>query len=180
MTMRKLLYLLPLAAFIALAAYFAVALQPGHDPHQLPSALIDKPAPSFDLPPLGTGERVTSTALPGQVTVINFFASWCVPCRIEHPLLMRLANQDHIALTGIAYKDKPAAAQKLLDDGGNPFRHVGLDLSGRTGIDFGVYGVPETYVIDTTGRIRKKFVGPLNPDLVEHELLPLLRQLAQP
>ena len=178
--MRKLLYLLPLAAFLALAGYFAVALLPGHDPHELPSALIDKPLPPFNLAPLGTGETVASSSLQGQVTVINFFASWCVPCRLEHPLLMRLANQEKIAITGIAYKDKPADAQKLLDDSGNPYRRVGLDLSGRTGIDFGVYGVPETYVIDKTGRIRKKFVGPLTPDAVDRELLPLLRRLAQP
>jgi cytochrome c biogenesis protein CcmG/thiol:disulfide interchange protein DsbE len=177
--MRKLLYLLPLAAFIALAGYFAVALRSDRDPHELPSALIDKPAPAFDLPPLGTGEAVVSSALQGQVVVVNFFASWCVPCRIEHPVLMRLANQDHVAITGIAYKDKPEDAQRLLDDSGNPFRRVGLDLSGRTGIDFGVYGVPETYVIDKTGRIRKKFVGPLSPEAVDRDLLPLLRRLAQ-
>jgi cytochrome c biogenesis protein CcmG/thiol:disulfide interchange protein DsbE len=103
-----------------------------------------------------------------------------VPCRIEHPVLMRLANQEKVAITGIAYKDKPEAAKKLLDDGGDPYRSVGLDLSGRTGIDFGVYGVPETYVIDKTGVIRRKFVGPLSPEAVDRELLPLLRRLAQP
>jgi len=177
--MRKLLYLLPLVAFLVLTGYFGWALLSGHDPHELPSALIDKPAPSFDLPPLGAGEAVTSAALAGQVTVVNFFASWCVPCRIEHPLLMRLANQDKVAITGIAYKDKSEDARKLLSDGGDPYRRVGVDLSGRTGIDFGVYGVPETYVIDKTGRIRMKFVGPLSPDKVDHELLPLLRRLEQ-
>lgn len=177
--MRKLLFLLPLAAFIALAGYFAMALRSDRDPHELPSALIDKPAPSFDLAPLLGDERVASQALLGHVVVVNFFASWCVPCRIEHPVLMRLANQDGVVITGIAYKDKPEAAKKLLDDGGNPYRRVGLDLSGRTGIDFGVYGVPETYVIDKTGRIRKKFVGPLSPEAVDRELLPLLRRLEQ-
>ncbi len=177
--MRKLLYLLPLAAFIALAGYFAVALRSDRDPHELPSALIDKPAPGFDLASLLGGENVASSGLLGQVVVVNFFASWCVPCRIEHPVLMRLANQEKVAITGIAYKDKPEAAKKLLDDGGNPYRQVGLDLTGRTGIDFGVYGVPETYVIDKTGRIRKKFVGPLSPAKVDEELLPLLRSLSQ-
>ncbi len=177
--MRKLLYLLPLAAFIALAGYFIAALRSDHDPHELPSALIDKQAPGFDLPSLLGGGTVASSALQGQVVVVNFFASWCVPCRIEHPVLMRLANQEKIAITGIAYKDKPEAAKKLLEDGGNPYRSVGLDLSGRTGIDFGVYGVPETYVIDKTGRVRKKFVGPLSPAKVDEELLPLLRSLAR-
>ena len=178
--MRKLLFLLPLAAFIALAGYFALALRPDRDPHELPSALIDKPAPSFDLPALAGGANVASADLQGQVAVVNFFASWCVPCRLEHPVLMRLAAQDKVAIVGIAYKDRPDAAKKLLDDGGDPYRRVGLDLSGRTGIDFGVYGVPETYVIDKTGRIRMKFVGPLSPDKVERDLLPLLRRLAQP
>jgi len=146
----------------------------------LPSALIDQPAPTFDLPALGAGAAVTSASLRGQVAVVNFFASWCVPCRIEHPVLMRLANQEKIAITGIAYKDTPDDAKKLLDDAGDPYRRVGLDLSGRTGIDFGVYGVPETYVIDKTGRIRKKFVGPLSPEAVNKELLPLLHQLGRP
>ena len=178
--MRKLLYMLPLAAFMVLAGYFAVALRPSYDPQALPSALIDKPMPAFDLPPLGAGAAVSSASLRGQVVVVNFFASWCVPCRIEHPVLMRLANQEKIAITGIAYKDTPDDAKKLLDDAGDPYRRVGLDLSGRTGIDFGVYGVPETYVIDRSGQIRKKFVGPLSPEAVNHELLPLLHELERP
>jgi cytochrome c biogenesis protein CcmG/thiol:disulfide interchange protein DsbE len=177
--MRKLMYGLPLAAFLLLAGYFAVALRPGYDPHALPSALIDKPMPAFDLAPLGAGAAVSSAALRGQVVVVNFFASWCVPCRIEHPVLMRLANQDKIAIIGIAYKDTPEDARKLLDDAGAPYRSVGLDLRGRTGIDFGVYGVPETYVIDKSGRIRKKFVGPLSPEAVHDELLPLLHELGR-
>ncbi|CAH2600200.1 holocytochrome c synthetase - thiol:disulfide oxidoreductase CcmG [Rhodovastum atsumiense] len=175
--MKRVLYLLPLVAFLAVAGYFVVALRPGFDPRELPSALIDKPAPDFDLPPLGEGSNLSRAGLAGQVAVVNFFASWCVPCRIEHPVLMRLARQEKLALYGIAYKDKPADAQRLLDQSGDPYRGIGLDLSGRTGIDFGVYGVPETYVIDKSGHIRKRFVGPLNPDSVERELLPLVRQL---
>jgi cytochrome c biogenesis protein CcmG/thiol:disulfide interchange protein DsbE len=178
--MRKLMYGLPLAAFMLLAGYFAMALRPGYDPNILPSALIDKPMPSFDLAPLGAGAAVSSAALHGQVVLVNFFASWCVPCRIEHPVLMRLANQDKVAIIGIAYKDAPEDAKKLLDDAGDPYRSVGLDISGRTGIDFGVYGVPETYVIDKIGHIRKKFVGPLSPEAVNHELLPLLHELERP
>ena len=178
--MRKLLYLLPWRRSLPWPGILPWPCGPDRDPHELPSALIDKPAPSFDLPALAGGGSVSLASLRGQVVVLNFFASWCVPCRIEHPVLMRLANQDKVALTGIAYKDAPEAAKKLLDDGGDPYRSVGLDRSGRTGIDFGVYGVPETYVIDKTGRIRRKFVGPLSPDAVESELLPLLRRLSQP
>ena len=177
--MRRLLYGLPLVAFVGLAGYFALALSSGRDPHELPSAMIDKPAPDFDLPALLGGDAVTSSALRGRVAVVNFFASWCVPCRLEHPVLMRLANQDKVAITGIAYKDQPQDARKLLDDTGNPYAAVALDLAGRTGIDFGVYGVPETYVIDRSGRIRRRFVGPLSPEQVEKDLLPLLRRLEQ-
>jgi cytochrome c biogenesis protein CcmG/thiol:disulfide interchange protein DsbE len=178
--MRKSLYVLPLVAFLVLAGYFALALRPDRDPHELPSALIDKPAPAFELPSLGSGDGVSLAGLRGHVTVVNFFASWCVPCRIEHPLLMRLANQDKVAIIGIAYKDQPQDAKKLLDDAGDPYSRVGVDLSGRTGIDFGVYGVPETYVIDAAGRIRRRFVGPLSPEAVKGELMPLLRQLGRP
>jgi cytochrome c biogenesis protein CcmG/thiol:disulfide interchange protein DsbE len=176
--MRRLLYLLPLVLFVVLAGYFSLSL--GEGSRELPSALIDKPAPDFVLPPLRTGDAVSLAGLRGQVTVVNFFASWCVPCRLEHPMLMRLANQDRISIVGIAYKDRPQDAQKLLDDAGDPYSRVGLDESGRTGIDFGVYGVPETYVIDKEGRIRRRFVGPLTPDAVAKELLPLLRRLRQP
>ena len=112
--------------------------------------------------------------------LINFFASWCVPCRIEHPLLMRLAEQNHVPLYGIDYKDQPADAQKLLAQFGDPYRAVGMDRDGRVGLDFGVYGVPETYVLDSTGHIRKRFVGPLTAQQVNQELLPLLKQLGRP
>lgn len=175
--MKRILYLVPLALFAGLAAYFTMSLLSGRDPHDLPSALIDKPAPSFDLPALAGGDDLASAGLRGQVAVVNFFASWCVPCRIEHPMLMRLATEEKLAIYGIAYKDRPEAARRLLDEDGNPYARVGLDLSGRTGMDFGVYGVPETYVIDKTGHIRKKFVGPLSPEAVERELLPLIHAL---
>ncbi|MEA2775529.1 MAG: cytochrome c biosis protein CcmG, thiol:disulfide interchange protein DsbE, partial [Acetobacteraceae bacterium] len=115
----------------------------------------------------------------GHPFVINFFASWCVPCRIEHPLLMRLAEQNHLPLYGIAYKDKPDDASRLLATFGDPYRQIGVDKDGRVGLDFGVYGVPETYVIDSAGRIRRRFVGPLSAGTVDNELLPLLKQLDQ-
>jgi len=176
---RRALYLLPLLLFLVVVGYFALSLRPGYDPQVLPSVMIDKEAPPFDLATLQGSGTVSLDALKGHPVVINFFASWCVPCRIEHPLLMRLAQQDHVPLYGIAYKDPAADASRLLGRLGDPYRGVGLDLDGRVGLDFGVYGVPETYVIDATGHIRKRFVGPLTEAVVDHELLPLLRQLGR-
>lgn len=178
--MRRAFYLLPLAAFLALALYFALALRPGRDPQALPSALIDKPVPEFALPALAGGGEVASASLRGKVVVVNFFASWCVPCRLEHPQLMRLAGRDRLALLGVAYKDAPEASEHFLAQLGNPYERVAVDRAGRTGIDFGVYGVPETYVVDRGGRIRRRFVGPLTPEVVERELLPLVRELGKP
>jgi cytochrome c biogenesis protein CcmG, thiol:disulfide interchange protein DsbE len=174
--MRRLPFILPLLSFLLLAGYFALSLRPGHDPHELPSALIDKEAPPFQLAGLN-GDGIARDALRGHPVLINFFASWCVPCRIEHPLLLRLAQQDHLPLYGIAYKDRPADANRLLATFGDPYRHIGLDQDGRVGLDFGVYGVPETYVIDANGIIRKRFVGPLTSETVDKELIPLLKQL---
>ena len=175
--MRKLLYLLPVIAFTALAGYFALALRPDRDPHTLPSALIDKPAPTFSLASLNGGDNVSSDGLKGQVIVVNFFASWCVPCRVEHPILMRLAEKEKIAIYGIAYKDKPEDSKKILEQLGDPYRRIAVDRDGRIGFDYGVYGVPETSVIDKTGHIRKRFVGPLTADVVTRELLPLVQEL---
>jgi cytochrome c biogenesis protein CcmG/thiol:disulfide interchange protein DsbE len=138
--------------------------------------MIDKMAPAFDLAGLH-GEGVARDALKGGPVLINFFASWCVPCRVEHPLLMRLAEQEHVAIYGIDYKDKPEDATKLLAQFGDPYRRVGLDQDGRVGLDFGVYGVPETYVLDGAGKIRKRFVGPLTAAQVDNDLLPLLHSL---
>ncbi|HLB96108.1 MAG TPA: DsbE family thiol:disulfide interchange protein [Acetobacteraceae bacterium] len=175
--MRKALYLLPLLAFLVLVTWFALALRPNYDPQTLPSAMIDQPAPAFDLAALNGGANLSLSGLKGQVVLVNFFASWCVPCRIEQPILMRLAKQDHVALYGIDYKDQPAAAKRVLAELGDPYRAIGLDADGITGIDFGVYGVPETYVIDKNGQIRKRFVGPLTEQSLQQELLPLLKQL---
>jgi cytochrome c biogenesis protein CcmG, thiol:disulfide interchange protein DsbE len=176
--MRRVLFLLPVAAFAALAAYFALALRPGYDPQQLPSALIDKPAPAFNLARLNGDGTLSAAALRGQVVVVNFFASWCVPCRLEHPLLMRLAASGQVAIYGIAYKDKTEDSLRILAQLGDPYRAIGVDREGRTGFDFGVYGVPETYVIDRDGHIRQRFVGPLTAETVERELLPLVKRLA--
>jgi len=174
--MKRLIYLLPLVLFLVLAAYFAVSLRPNHDIHELPSAMIEKPAPSFDLAGLGETRPFALSTLKGHPFII---ASWCVPCRIEHPLLMRLAEQDHLPLYGIDYKDRPEDGTRLLATFGDPYRQVGMDRDGRVGLDFGVYGVPETYVVDSTGVIRRRFVGPLTAETVDKDILPLLKQLDQ-
>jgi cytochrome c biogenesis protein CcmG/thiol:disulfide interchange protein DsbE len=174
--MWRAVYLLPVVFFMALAGYFALALRSDRDPHDLPSALLDKEAPQFSLSGLN-GPGIARDGLKGGPVLINFFASWCVPCRVEHPLLMRLAERDHVPVYGIDYKDQPEDAAKLLAQFGDPYRGVGLDRDGRVGLDFGVYGVPETYVLDGSGHIRKRFVGPLTAQQVEKELLPLLKTL---
>ena len=175
--MRKVVYLLPLLAFFVLVAWFALALRPNYDPQTLPSAMIDQPAPAFDLGSLNGGPNLSLDGLQGQVVLVNFFASWCAPCRVEHPMLMRLAAEEHVALYGIDYKDRPEDAKRILAQLGDPYRAIGLDPDGITGINFGVYGVPETYVIDKSGHIRKRFVGPLTAEVVDRELLPLLKEL---
>jgi cytochrome c biogenesis protein CcmG/thiol:disulfide interchange protein DsbE len=175
--MTRFLYFLPALLFLVLGGYFAWSLTSGYDPQLLPSAMIDKEAPAFDLATLSGNGTLSRDALKGHPVVINFFASWCVPCREEHPLLMTLAQKDHLPLYGIAYKDKPAASSALLAQMGDPYRAIGIDQDGAVGLNFGVYGVPETYVIDASGHIRKRFVGPLTEDVVRKQLLPLLKAL---
>ncbi|HYZ40527.1 MAG TPA: DsbE family thiol:disulfide interchange protein [Stellaceae bacterium] len=174
---RKLVFLLPAGLFAVLIAAFALGL--GHDPHLLPSALIDRPAPDFALPGLYDGsDGLTRKQLEGRVTLVNFFASWCAPCREEHTELMALAHQPGITLNGIAYKDKPQDARRFLDRFGDPYARIGIDREGATGIDFGVYGVPETYVVDGGGRIRYRHVGPLTAEAVKNQLLPVIERIA--
>jgi cytochrome c biogenesis protein CcmG/thiol:disulfide interchange protein DsbE len=161
----RLVFLLPLAAFVALAAVFLIRLEAGGDPEAIPSVLIGKPAPSFDLPPLDgmTGVPGLKTAdLAGKVTVLNIFASWCAPCRQEHPQLEALAGDGRIRLVAINYKDVDENARRFLGEMGNPFAAIGTDRPGRTAIDWGVYGVPETFIIGRDGTIRYKFVGPID------------------
>jgi cytochrome c biogenesis protein CcmG/thiol:disulfide interchange protein DsbE len=176
--MKRLLFLVPLVAFAVLAGYFAIGLT--KDPHKIPSALLDRPMPPFDLPPLANRKEGLSTdQIKGKVALVNVFASWCVPCRIEHPLLMRLAAEGRIPVYGINYKDKPEDATKWLAELGDPYGRIGADLDGRAGIDWGVYGVPETFVIDREGRIRYKQVGQLSPEVLRDTILPLVRKLEQ-
>ena len=174
---RRLLFLLPLALFAAIALYLGFGLT--RDASVLPSALIDQPAPVFSLPGLSAdAPGLDNTALQGQVALVNVFASWCVPCRAEHPQLMALAREGW-PIYGIAWKDKAAESRAFLAELGNPFRAVGHDGTGRAGIDWGVYGVPETYVIDREGRIRYRHVGPLMPAHLEERILPLLKELGR-
>jgi cytochrome c biogenesis protein CcmG/thiol:disulfide interchange protein DsbE len=169
---RSLLLILPVLVFAVLAGVMFLRLRSGADPSALPSAMIGKPAPSFDLPAVpGLAKDgapvpgLSSADLKGGVTVLNVFASWCAPCQVEHPMLMRLAREPGIRLVGIDYKEpNPAAGQKFLARHGVPFSAVGADAEGRAAIDFGVYGVPETFIIGPDGVIRDKIVGILTPE----------------
>ena len=174
---RRLRFLIPAVVFIGLAAGLGFGLS--KDPSVVPSALIDKPVPEFALAPaLGAERGLSSDDLrTGVVSLVNVFASWCGPCRAEHPLLMKLAEDGTVVLFGINYKDRPEDARAWLDQLGDPFERIGADLNGRVGIDWGVYGVPETFVIDATGRIRYKHVGLLTARDLDGTILPLLESL---
>ena len=171
---RGLLYLLPAVVFAGLAAGFYVGL--GIDSTVLPSALIDEPVPRFELPSLPGHEPGFSSAdLAGHVSLVNTFASWCTPCRAEHPVLQALAATKRVPIYGIDYKDKQDAALAWIAALGNPYTRIGAD-DGRVGIDWGVYGVPETFVVDRAGRIRYKHVGPLTQADLDRTILPLVAQ----
>jgi cytochrome c biogenesis protein CcmG/thiol:disulfide interchange protein DsbE len=175
---RRLLFLLPVAGFLALVGLFVDRL--GHDPAALPSALIDKPAPAFALAPAVADRPGLARAdLGGRPVLVNFFASWCAPCRLEHATLAGLAASG-VPLYGIAYKDKPENAAHFLGELGDPYQRLGLDLDGRTAIEFGVYGVPETFLVDRAGRIRFRHAGALTDEVLQREILPRLAALERP
>ena len=155
-------HLIPFVLFVVVAAALGVGLT--LKPKEIPTALIDQPIPEFELPPLeGKNNGLASNDLRnGNVQVVNVFASWCLPCKAEHPFLMELSKSGKARLSGINYKDKPENVAKWLDDLGDPFALIGADREGRTSIDWGVYGVPETFIVDGAGRIRMKYLGPLN------------------
>lgn len=168
--------LIPFAIFIILAGFLAVGLK--LNPREVPSPLIGKPAPAFTLPLLSDSAKTLSPAdLRGQVWLLNVWASWCASCRQEHEILLDLARRGVAPVYGLDYKDQPEAARAWLARLGNPYTAVIVDAEGRTGIDYGVYGVPETYVIDKAGVIRMKHTGPVTPEILGKKIMPLLAEL---
>ena len=175
---RRLTFLIPLAVFAAIAVAFAIDLT--LDPREVPSALIGKPVPEFDLPPVkGRALGLSSADFTGEVSLVNVFASWCLECRLEHPLLMELAASKLVPSHGLNDKDRPDDAADWLDSLGDPTVRTGADISGRVAIEWGVYGVPETFVVDREGRIALKHIGPISRRLFEEKILPVVRDLQQ-
>jgi cytochrome c biogenesis protein CcmG/thiol:disulfide interchange protein DsbE len=180
---RRLVVLLPLAVFVALSLLFLIRLMNASDPSLIPSALIGHPAPQTNLPPIAGLDRdgqqipgIDPANFKGAVTVVNVWASWCVPCHDEAPLLMQLARDSRMRLIGINYKDQPDNARRFLGRYGNPFAAAGADESGRAAIEWGVYGVPETFVVGRSARIDYKLVGPITPDNFETVLKPQIEK----
>lgn len=174
--MSRWLALAPVLILAALAAYFAIGLRT--DTRTIQSVLIDKPLPAFDLPAFAQdGRNVTPESLKGRVTLLNIFASWCITCRVEHPLLLKLAKENRVAIVGLAWKDKPDELKEWLAELGNPYTIIADDRIGRTAIDLGVTGAPETYVIDKKGRIRMKHVGAIDDYNWTNTIEPLVKQL---
>lgn len=169
-------FLIPFGLFIVVVGFLAVGLT--LNPRELPSPLVGKMAPEFSLPQLHDQEKViSSNDLKGQVWLLNFWASWCGGCKDEHPVLIRLAQSGAVPIYGMDYKDERREALTWLKEWGNPYSIVAVDQLGRVGINFGVYGVPETYVIDKAGVIRYKQIGPLREDILEKKILPLVKEL---
>jgi cytochrome c biogenesis protein CcmG/thiol:disulfide interchange protein DsbE len=168
-------FLIPLAIFIVLAGFLAAGLT--RDPHLVPSPLVDKPAPAFTLPRMDQAAMFSPAEMKGRVWMLNVWASWCGSCRQEHPLLMDVAKSGVVPLVGLDYKDGAAEARRWLAEHGDPYLLSAVDADGRVGIDYGVYGVPETYVIDRAGTIRYKHIGPVTADVMQAKILPLVREL---
>jgi len=169
-------FLIPLLLFIILVVFLAIGLN--RDPHEVPSPLINKPAPAFDIAQLEQSNKNFSPAsMKGQVWILNVWASWCVACREEHPVLVELANSKIAPVIGLDYKDKREQALAMLATQGNPYTLSAFDANGRVGIDYGVYGVPETYIIDKVGIIRFKHIGPINSQLLNKKIYPLVSEL---
>jgi len=168
----------PLAVFLGLLVLFGIGLT--MNPREIPSPLIGKPVPDFDLPPVkGRELGLSSASLQGEVSLVNVFASWCTACREEHPLLMDLRRRGAVPIHGLNYKDKPDDASRWLNELGDPYTRTGADINGRVGIEWGVYGVPETFVIDRHGRIAYKHIGALTPDALREKILPLVAELSK-
>ena len=173
----RILILVPLIAALLLAL-FGWGMFASSD--ELPSALLAKPVPEFSLPPVqGRSEGLSTADLQGHVSLVNVFASWCVPCRAEHPLFVQLSRTGEVPIYGINYKDPPDQAEAWLAELGDPYTRIGADLDGRVGIDWGVYGIPETYVIAADGTIAHRHVGPLTQSDIDQAIMPLVRNLQQ-
>ena len=167
---------IPLLVFAVIAVFLGIGLT--MNPRNIPSPLIGKPVPEFSLPPVKGGTLgLASADLRGEVSIVNVFASWCVACREEHPILMGIKEKGLVPLHGINYKDKPDDARAWLDEMGDPYTRIGADISGRVAIDWGVYGVPETFVIDREGRIAYKQIGAVTPEILRDKIMPLVKQL---
>lgn len=172
-------YIIPLVIFIVLFVLFRTGLN--YDPRRVPSPLVDKPVPAFSLPVLkNPAETFGMDDLRGQLTLLNVWASWCSACRNEHPLLMELAQNNNTRIYGLNYKDDREEAIRWLEQYGDPYIQSVFDQNGKVGIDLGVYGVPETFVVDRDGIIRYKFIGPITAQLIKDTLLPLLERLEKP
>jgi cytochrome c biogenesis protein CcmG/thiol:disulfide interchange protein DsbE len=169
-------FILPLVIFLVLAGFLYVGL--GLDPHEVPSPLIDKPAPAFTLPELHNPKKQFSMQeMKGKVWLLNVWSSWCVSCKEEHPILLDLAQQNIVPIYGLDYKDKREDAEAWLNQAGNPYTLNVMDSDGRVGINYGVYGVPETYVIDKQGIIRYKQIGPVTGESLQAKILPMVAEL---
>lgn len=171
-------FIIPLAVFVVLVIFLAIGLT--LNPRDLPSPLKDKPAPAFTLPQLAAADKTFSPAdLKGKVWLLNVWASWCVSCRQEHPILVSFAKQSSLPIVGLNYKDQLADANMWLARFGDPYVLSAVDADGRVGIDYGVYGVPETYVIDKAGMIRMKHTGPITAESLQKQILPLVAELSK-
>ncbi len=169
-------FMLPLIGFVVLVGFLFVGLK--RDPREVPSPLIDKPAPPFSLPQLHQPEQtISAQQMRGKVWLLNVWASWCVACRQEHPVIIEFAKQNIVPVIGLNYKDKRDEGIAWLQQLGNPYQVSAFDDKGLVGIDFGVYGVPETFLIDKAGVIRFKQIGPLTPEVINSKLMPLIAQL---
>jgi len=175
---RRVLFLAPVLLFLGMVIYFIGPLLNPTDPSVIPSPLIDKPVPTFDLPPLpGHDKGLSSADLKGQVQIVNIFASWCIPCRAEAPVLLGLSKTAHVPIRGIDQKDKPEDALAYLKELGDPYASIGMDSDRHVSIDWGAYGAPETFIVDAEGRIRFKQAAPLTQEDVRDTILPLLARL---
>ena len=169
---------IPLLVFIVMAVFLGIGLT--MNPRDIPSPLIGKQVPEFSLPPVKGGTLGLATSdLRGEVSMVNVFASWCLACREEHPILMAIKEKGIVPLHGINYKDKPDDARAWLDEMGDPYRRIGADISGRVAIDWGVYGVPETFVIDRNGYIAYKHIGAVTPEVLRDKIMPLVARLQE-